>query len=109
MFKYKLYKTNDVIHSDKCCKVKRKHNERENSVRSRAGGVTIAHKHVPWILFHLVAARVMTTRHAMASDNVTTGHLLRRGAILPSLWYFLEHHLVALGTAPFSHTETKLA
>ena len=109
MFKYKLYKTNDGIHSDKCGKVKRKHNERDNSVRSRAGGVTIAHKHVPWIRFHVVAARVMATRHARAGDNITTGHLLRRGAILPSLWYFLEHQLVTLGAAPFSPTETKLA
>jgi len=97
------------MHSDNCGKVKRKHNERDNSVRSRAGGVTIAHKHVPWIRFHLVAARLMTTRHAIASDNVTTDHLLRRGVIFLSLWHFLEHQLVALGTAPFSPTETKLA
>jgi hypothetical protein len=109
MFKYELYKTNYIIHSDKCGKVKRKHNERDTSFRSRAGLVTIAHKHVPWIRFHLVAARVMVTRHARASDNVTTDRLLRRGAILPSLWYFLEHHLVALGTTRFSPTETKLA
>jgi predicted acyltransferase len=109
MFKYKSYKTNDIIHSDKYGEVKRKHDERDNSVGSRAGGVTIAHKHVPWTRFHLVAACVMSTRHARASDNVTTDHLLRRGAILPSLWYFLEHQLVALVTAPFSPTETKLA
>jgi len=83
MFKYKLRKTNDVIHSDKCGLVERKNNEQENSFRSSASGVTIAHKHVPWIRFHLVAARVMATRHAIASDNVTTEHLLRRGAILP--------------------------
>jgi hypothetical protein len=89
--------------------VKRKQNERDNSVRSRTGGVTIAHKHILWIRFHLVAARVMATKHARASDNITTDHLLRRGAILPSLWNFLERHLVALGTAPFSSTETKLA
>jgi len=108
MLKYKLHKTNDIIHSDKCGKMKCRHNEPDNSVHSRAGGVTIAHKHVPWIRFHLVAAGVMATRHAIASDNVTTDHLLRRNAILPSLWYFLEHHLVALSTSPFSHTETKL-
>jgi hypothetical protein len=100
MFKYKLY--NDIIHSDKRGKVKRKHNERDNSIRSRAGGVTIAHKHVPWIRFHLVAARVMVNRHARASDKVTTDHLLRRGVILPSLWYFPEYQLAALGTAPVS-------
>jgi len=89
--------------------MKSKHNERDNSVRSRADGVTVAHKHVPWIRFHLVAARVMATRHAIASDNVTTDYLLRRGAILPSLCYFLEHQLVALGTALFSPAKTKMA
>jgi hypothetical protein len=101
MFKYKLY--NDIIHSDKCGIVKRKHNERDNSVRSRAVGVTVAHKHVPWIRFHLVAARVMVSRHATASDKVAAAHLLRRGAILSSLWHFSEYQLVALGTAPVSH------
>jgi hypothetical protein len=74
------------MHSDKCDKLRCKRHERDNAIRSRTGVVTSAHKQVLWIRFHLVVARLMASRHARASDSVTTDQLLRRGSMLPSLW-----------------------